>query len=113
MPWRSSASGSPVQVLHAMQWVRLVRGGEAPGQLARKAGSWSAQSDSREASSKFWHPVLRCSPNSKPAAWKRRTSASVMGELGYMYEVERMHCQSATEQPGALRSSKIWNWPAV
>src|SRR3954452_19040922 len=102
MPWRSSASGSPVQVLHAMQWVRLVRGGEAPGQLLWKAGSWSAQSDSSVAALKSWQFVERCSPSSKPAAWKRRTSASVMGEFGYMYEVERMHCQSATEQPGAL-----------
>ena len=46
--------------------------------------------------------IRRCSAISKPAAWKSATSLSDSGVSGKTYEVERTHCQSATEQPGFM-----------
>src|SRR4051812_34833983 len=104
MPCASSVFGSVAQSSQVTQWVRFVFGAGTLEYLVANASSCVEKIWSASVGVQSPQPLLMatCSATSKPLSDQAFACASVIGPFEYMYEVERTHSQSTTEQPGRL-----------
>ena len=108
MPFASSVVGSVNQSLQTRQCVRFVAGLGSDAYLARNAESCVENVCARLAGVKSSQPVSGWRAVSKPWLWKLPAFALLSGVSVKMYDVNRGHVQSATEQPAGLLA-RYWS----